>query len=194
MSNAAALKPVYSPIDLQSRPLAWKIGAVVLGTLFLALASYVEVPMLPVPVNMQTFAVALIGALYGWRLGAVTVVAWLGQAALGMPVLSGGAAGAHHFVGPTAGYLFAFPLAAALSGWLAERGWNGNRVVFAFVGMLLSNAACLVLGAAWLAAMIGLEPAIVHGVTPFLVGAVLKSALGAAILKLLARGTMRAAE
>lgn len=194
MNTAAALKPAHSPIDLQGRSLAWKVGAVVLGTLFLALASYVEVPMLPVPVNMQTFAVALIGALYGWRLGAVTVVAWLGQAALGMPVLSGGAAGAHHFVGPTAGYLFAFPLAAALSGWLAERGWNGNRVVLAFVGMLMSNAVCLALGAAWLAAMIGLEPAIVHGVTPFLVGAVLKSALGAAILKLLARGTMRAAE
>ncbi|WP_159589107.1 biotin transporter BioY [Chelativorans xinjiangense] len=196
MSTTAAptLKPVYSPLDLQNRSLAWQVGGIVVGTLFLAVSSYIEVPMVPVPVNMQTFAVALVGALYGWRLGAITIIAWLGQAALGMPVLSGGAAGAHHFVGPTAGYLFAFPLAGALAGWLAERGWNGNRPVLAFVGMLLSNTVCLALGAAWLAVMIGLEQAIVHGVTPFLAGAVLKSALGAATLALLARGKARSSE
>ncbi|TJV18529.1 MAG: biotin transporter BioY, partial [Mesorhizobium sp.] len=117
--------------------LSWQIGAVVLGTVFLALASYIEVPMVPVPVTMQTFAVTLIGAVYGWRLGAATIVAWLVEGAIGLPVLSGGAAGAHHFVGPTAGYLFAFPVVGALTGWLAERGWNGNRPWLAFVSMLL---------------------------------------------------------
>lgn len=196
MNNAGApvLKPVYSPLDLSSRSLAWQVGAVVVGTLFLALCSYIEVPMVPVPINMQTFGVALIGALYGWRLGAITVVAWLAQAAVGMPVLSGGAAGAHHFVGPTAGYLFAFPLSAALAGWLAEKGWNGKRPILAFVSMMLSNAVCLAIGAAWLAVVIGFEQAIIHGVTPFLAGAVLKSALGAATLALLARGKMRSAK
>ncbi len=192
-SAAAAIKPLATPFDLQSRPLSWKIAAVVFGTLLLTVSSYIEVPMVPVPVTMQTFAVALVGALYGWRLGALTVMAWLGQAMLGMPVLSGGAGGAQHFMGPTAGYLFAFPLAAALCGWLAERGWNGNRPIRAFIGMLLSNAVCLLFGAAWLAPMIGLEQAITLGVTPFLVGAVLKSALGAAVLKLMARGRMRPA-
>lgn len=196
MSNMAApiLNPVYSPLDLQSRPLIWQIGAVVVGSLFLALCSWIEVPMVPVPINMQTFGVALVGALYGWRLGAITIVAWLTQAAVGMPVLSGGAAGAHHFVGPTAGYLFAFPIAGALTGWLAERGWNGTRPVLAFVSMVLGNAVCLVLGAAWLATVIGPEQAIVHGVMPFLVGAVLKSALGAAVLALFMRGKIRSAE
>lgn len=196
MSNVAAptLKPVYSPLDLQSRPLAWQVGAVVVGSLFLALCSWIEVPMIPVPINMQTFGVALVGALYGWRLGAITIIAWLAQAAVGMPVLSGGAAGAYHFVGPTAGYLFAFPLVGALTGWLAEQGWNGKRPVLAFMSMLLGNAVCLALGATWLAIVIGLEQAIVHGVTPFLVGAVLKSALGAATLALLMRSKPRAAE
>jgi biotin transport system substrate-specific component len=191
-ASADALKPVYSPLDLHSRPIAWRVGAVILGTLFLAVSSYIEVPMVPVPVTMQTFAVTLIGALYGWRLGAITVTAWLIEAALGMPVLSGGAAGAHHFVGPTAGYLFAFPLAAALVGWLAERGWNGGRPALAFTGMLAGNTACLAFGAAWLAVLIGAEQAIIHGVTPFLVGAALKSALGAAVLALLARKTRAA--
>jgi biotin transport system substrate-specific component len=143
---------------------------------------------------MQTFAVALVGALYGWRLGGITIVAWLVEGAVGLPVLAGGASGLQHFVGPTGGYLFAFPVAGALMGWLAQRGWNGNRVVRAFLGMLLSNAVCLLLGAAWLAVLIGPERAIVHGVMPFLVGALLKSALGAATLKLLARGRMRAPE
>ncbi|MBL8594005.1 MAG: biotin biosynthesis protein BioY [Kaistia sp. SCN 65-12] len=193
MSNAASLTPAFSPLDLQSRPLAWRVGAVLLGTLFLALSSYVEVPMVPVPVTMQTFAVMLVGALYGWRLGALTIIAWLAEAAVGLPVLSGGAAGAHHFVGPTAGYLFAFPVAGALVGWLAERGWNGRKPVLAFVGMLLGNALCLVVGGAWLAVLFGAEVAWTSGVAPFIVGGVLKSALGAALLALLVRGKPRTA-
>ena len=177
-------KPSFSPLRLQTRSLGWQVGAVVLGTLFLALSSYIVVPMVPVPVTMQTFAVTLIGALYGWRLGAMTIAAWLVEGAVGFPVLAGGAAGASHFVGPTGGYLFAFPLVGALVGWLAERGWNGNRVMLAFAAMVLGNLACLVLGTAWLAVMIGLEQAITFGFLPFLVGGLLKSALGAATLKL----------
>jgi biotin transport system substrate-specific component len=173
------------PLSMKNRSPAWKVGAVILGTVFLALSSYVEVPMVPVPVTMQTFAVALIGALYGWRLGGITITVWLVEGALGLPVLAGGASGAHHFVGPTAGYLFAFPIAGMIMGWLAERGWTGHRVGFAFFGMLISNVICLVLGAIWLAALIGMEQAVMAGVVPFLVGAVLKSALGTMVLKLI---------
>lgn len=193
MSKAAAqsIKPVFSPLDLQSRPLAWRIAAIFLGNAILVLSSYIEVPMVPVPITMQTFAVTLVGALYGWRLGAVTVIAWLAEGAAGMPVLAGGAAGALHFIGPTGGYLFAFPLAAALTGWLAEKGWNGNHLIWAFLSMVLGNMACLVVGGAWLAAMIGAEKAIMLGVVPFLIGAALKSALGAALLRLVAPGSMR---
>jgi len=180
----SSTKPSFSPLRLQTRSLGWQVGAVVLGTLFLALSSYIEVPMVPVPVTMQTFAVTLIGALYGWRLGAITIAAWLVEGAVGFPVLAGGAAGISHFVGPTGGYLFAFPLVGALVGWLAERGWNGSRVLLAFAAMVLGNLACLVLGTAWLAVMIGLEQAITFGFLPFLVGGLLKSALGAATLKL----------
>lgn len=164
-----------------------KTLAVLIGTLFLAVSSYVEVPMIPVPMTMQTFAVALVGAVYGWRLGGITIAAWLLEGAIGLPVLAGGAAGAHHFIGPTAGYLFAFPLAGIAAGWLAERGWNGERVVLAFANMLISNIICLVIGAAWLSVLIGAQEAVVAGVVPFLTGAILKSALGAVSLKLLSR-------
>ena len=181
----SSAKPAFSPLRLQSRSLTWKIGAVIIGSLFLALSSYIEVPMVPVPVTMQTFAVTLIGALYGWRLGALTIAAWLVEGAVGFPVLAGGDAGVLHFVGPTGGYLFSFPLVGAVVGWLAERGWNGNRVILAFIAMLIGNLLCLVLGTAWLAVMIGAGKAVTFGFLPFIVGGLLKSALGAATLKLL---------
>jgi len=75
-TSTPASKPAFSPLDLQNAPLALRSLAVVLGTGILAAASYVSVPMIPVPITMQTLAVTLIGALYGWRLGAATVVAW----------------------------------------------------------------------------------------------------------------------
>lgn len=181
-------------LDVQNFTLPWKIAAVFFGTLFLTLSSYIEVPMIPVPITMQTFAVMLVGALYGWRLGGITIVAWLMEGALGLPVLAGGAAGAQHFLAATGGYLFAFPVAGMAVGWLTERGWNGQRVWLSFLAMLIGNAICLVLGAAWLAVLIGAEQAIMAGVVPFVIGGILKSGLGAMTLKLLTRDTKNNAE
>lgn len=183
-----ALRPRFSPLAPESRSLGWQVGAVLVGSALLAASSHIKVPMYPVPMTMQTFAVTLIGALYGWRLGAVTILAWLSQAALGLPVLAGGAAGLASFAGPTAGYLLAFPVAGALTGWLAARGWNGNRMGWAFASMLLGNALCIVLGTAWLSLSIGAEKAIALGALPFIVGAVVKSALAASTLALWSRG------
>jgi biotin transport system substrate-specific component len=193
-TSAAALSKAYSPLNLEARSLPWQIAAVALGTIVLALSSHLAIPMVPVPVTMQTFAVAMIGALYGWRLGAITVLAWLGEAALGMPVLANGTGGLAPFVGPTAGYLYSFPLMAALAGWLAARGWNGDRPILAFVNFLLANALGLALGWAWLARIIGPEQALAAGVLPFIIGALLKSGLGAALLYALDFGRTRKAE
>jgi biotin transport system substrate-specific component len=193
-SSSQASRPAFSPLDLQNASLVWQGMAVLLGTGILAASSYIEVPMFPVPITMQTFAVTLIGALYGWRLGAATVIAWLVEAAAGMPVLAGGAGGPSPFVGPTAGYLFSFPVIAAMTGFLAEKGWNGHRPILAFLAMMLANLLCLVIGGVVLAFMIGAEKAFLLGVLPFLVGAALKSGLGAAVLRLLARGKARSAE
>ena len=133
---------------------------------------------------MQTFAVLMVGALYGWRLGGITVLAWLLEAALGMPVLAGGKGGIAPFIGPTAGYLFAFPVGAMLMGWLAARGWNGAHPLRAFWAMLLSTTLIVLLGGAWLSALIGPAKGWQLGVLPFLIGDVLKSAMGAATLAL----------
>lgn len=184
MSNIAVhTQPAFSPLLLKDRSLSTRIVAVAFGTLVLAISSQIEVPMIPVPITLQTLIVPMIGALYGWRLGLITILAWLGEAMVGLPVLAGGAGGIAYFAGPTAGYLVAFPVAGALSGYLAERGWNGHNVILAFASFLIANAVCLAMGGLWLASLIGLEKALAFGVTPFLLGAVIKSALGAAILK-----------
>lgn len=185
MPNSPAA-PARLPLSLDGASAPAKAAVVALGTLLLAASSWVEVPMVPVPMTMQTYAVLLVGALCGWRLGLATVLAWLGEAALGLPVLAGGAGGLAHFAGPTGGYLVAFPLAAALVGFCAERGWSrGNAPAFAV--MLAGHAVIFALGVAWLAGLIGLEKAIAFGFTPFLPGTVLKSALAVASLRLVPR-------
>ncbi|MFG6569068.1 MULTISPECIES: biotin transporter BioY [Sulfitobacter] len=194
LSTNAVAHSHLNAFNVQSYTVPWKVAAVLLGTLFLTVSSYIEVPMIPVPITMQTYAVMLIGALYGWRLGGLTIVAWLIEGALGLPVLAGGAAGAQHFLGATGGYLFAFPVAGMAVGWLTTRGWDGRHVWMSFVAMLIGNAICLILGAAWLALLIGAEQAIMLGVVPFVIGGILKSGLGAMTLKLLSREGHHTAE
>lgn len=176
----------FDPLRLGKRSLPLRIAFVLAGTFALAFASRITVPMVPVPITMQTFAVTMIGVLYGWRLGTLTVLAWLAQGMAGLPVLAGGTGGIASFAGPTAGYLVSFPLMAALTGWLSERGWTGAKVVRSFAAHFAANIFCLVLGGAWLATLIGAEKAMMLGVVPFVLGAVLKSALAAAALRAVA--------
>ncbi|MDM7978764.1 MAG: biotin transporter BioY [Rhizobium sp.] len=177
----------FDPLGISGRSLPVQAALLLFGTGVLALASQISVPMVPVPITMQTFALTMIGVLYGWRLGALTVLAWLGEAMMGLPVLANGGGGLAPFVGPTAGYLVAFPIIAALAGYLAEKGWTGSQVVKSFLAHFAANILCLVIGGAWLAYLIGAEKGLALGVTPFILGAVLKSALAAALLMALAR-------
>jgi biotin transport system substrate-specific component len=177
----------FDPLGISGRSLPMQAALLLFGTGVLALASQVSVPMVPVPITLQTLAITMIGVLYGWRLGALTVLAWLGEAMMGLPVLAGGSGGLAPFVGPTAGYLAAFPIIAALAGYLANKGWTGSHVVRSFLAHLSANILCLAIGGAWLGYLIGAEKGLALGVTPFILGAVLKSALAAALLMALAR-------
>jgi biotin transport system substrate-specific component len=185
MSRPAAdtLGSAFDPLRLSDRSVAIKLVAVLFGTALMTASSYVSVPMIPVPMTMQTLAATLIGALYGWRLGALTIAVWLMQGALGLPVFSNGTGGIARLIGPTGGYLFGFIIAAALTGWLAQRGWTGDRIVRSFFSMLAGTAVIMLMGWAWLANMIGPEKAFWAGIVPFVLGGIVKSALGAAILK-----------
>jgi biotin transport system substrate-specific component len=167
-------------------PTDWLKSAalVVAFSLLTALAAQVVIPLpwTPVPLTGQTFAVLLTGALLGSRLGALAMLAYLAEGAAGLPFFRAGAGGVGHLLGPTAGYLLAFPAAAFVTGLLAERGWD-RRFLTAAAAMALGSVVILAGGWAWLAFSFGSAArAFELGVAPFLVGDVVKIALAAALL------------
>ncbi|MDX9860935.1 MAG: biotin transporter BioY [Rhodospirillales bacterium] len=150
------------------------------GSLLLTASAKIQVPFWPVPMTMQTFAVLVIGMTYGPRLGVATVVLYLAQGAIGLPVFAGMAAGPTYLAGPTGGYLAGFMASAFIVGRLARRGWGRNLLqgVAAFV---IGDVVLFAFGMAWLSVLAGFETAIAAGLLPFLPGEALKIALAAAL-------------
>jgi biotin transport system substrate-specific component len=156
----------------------------ILGSALLWASAKAQVPMWPVPMTMQSFVVLAIGFAYGSRLGAATVLLYLAQGAAGLPVFAGTpekGIGLAYMFGTTGGYLAGFVLSAWLCGFLAERGW-GRSLATLTGAMLLGSAVLFVPGVLWLATFVGFEKALAFGLTPFLVGAAVKAALGVAVL------------
>ncbi len=135
------------------------------GALLLAITARVQIPFYPVPMTMQTFAVLLLGATLGWRLAGATVLLYLAEGALGLPVFANGG-GLTYFTGPTAGFLFGFLFAATAMGWLAEKGWD-RSIITTVAAMLIGEAIIFSLGVGWLASFVGLEKAATLGFVPF---------------------------
>jgi biotin transport system substrate-specific component len=126
--------------------------------------------------------VLLIGAAYGWRLGAATVLLYLVEGALGLPVFAGPVAGPAYMAGPTGGFLLGFLAAAVVTGFMAERGWNrsGLRIL---AMMTAGHVVLFAFGLAWLCSLMPLGAAWAAGVAPFVAATVLKTALAAAIMQ-----------
>lgn len=151
------------------------------GTALLALSAKIQVPFWPVPMTMQSFVVLVLGMAYGWRLAGATLLLYLAEGALGLPVFASGA-GLAYLAGPTGGYLLGFLLAAVLLGWLAERGWD-RSVLWTLVAMVIGNIVIFAPGVAWLSVLMGdLAKAIGAGLTPFLAASLFKTGLAAAVL------------
>lgn len=165
--------------SLASSNRAVKVATVVFGSLLIAAASQIEVPFFPVPMTMQTFAVLLVGLLLGARLGAAAVLAYLAEAAIGMPVLSGGDTLMTLLVKPTtAGYLVGFVGAAFVAGLIAER--TAGRLWGVVAAAVAGEAVLMTLGVAFLAWLIGFESAVTYGFLPFVLGDLLKIVLAVA--------------
>jgi biotin transport system substrate-specific component len=160
-------------------------GWAVIGSLILWASAKVSVPFWPVPMTLQTGAVALIAAAYGWRLGAATVLLYLIEGALGLPVFEGTPAkgiGLAYMTGTTGGYLLGFVIEAALIGWLAELGADRNPFKL-FGAMVLGDAIVFCLGLAWLGAVVGWDkPILQWGFYPFVLGDLVKVALAACLI------------
>ena len=172
----ADLAPTARPADALLRGAALAL----LGTLVLVASAKVQVPFYPVPMTLQTLAVLTLGALFGARLAAATLALYLGEGLVGLPVFAGAAAGPAYVVGPTGGYLVGFLLAAALVGWLAERGWTRGWLL-ALAAMTLGHVVIFAAGFAWLAPVFGVTKAWAVGVAPFAAATVAKTLLAAAL-------------
>lgn len=159
---------------------------VVAVTALTALAAQWYIPMWPVPITGQTLVVLLGGAALGWKAGAAAQILYLAVGAAGIPVFTEASSGVDVLWGPaatTAGYLFAFPVAAALVGWMAER--HHDRRFWTTVGAFVLGSAVIYMGGliGLMSVLdIGLGEALSVGVYPFLVGDALKAALAGALL------------
>jgi biotin transport system substrate-specific component len=150
------------------------------ASLLTALAAQVTmpVPWSPVPITGQTFAVLLSGAVLGARRGLLAQCLYLAEGAVGLPVFAAGGAGAAALLGPTGGYLVAFPLAAGLTGALAERGWD-RRFATMMAAMLLASGVIFAFGLVVLAGFVPGDRLLAAGLLPFLPGDLVKATLAA---------------
>jgi biotin transport system substrate-specific component len=156
---------------------------IVLGTALLTGSAKINLPLPYVPMTLQTLVVLSIGAAYGWGLGAATIMVYLVEGAIGLPVFAGPLGGLAPLMGPTAGYLIGFVAAAFTTGWLSERGWDRSMPLL-FVAMGIGHLIILGCGFAWLAfgIKLGPEKAWLVGIAPFVPASVIKSALAAALI------------
>jgi biotin transporter BioY len=140
----------------------------------------VYLPISPVPITGQTFAVLMLAALLGSRRGVMAIIAYLAEGALGLPVFAGGI-GPAVLIGPTGGYLVGFAAVAYVVGRLAEMGWD-RRVSTTIAAMLAGEIVLYTFGVCWLAFMTNIRTALSVGLYPFIAGDILKVIFAAAVL------------
>lgn len=161
----------------------------------IAIAAQVAIPLpfTPVPLTLQPLAVIFLGAALGSTRAAAAAALYLLEGFAGLPVFAQGHGGAIWLTGATAGYLFSYPFAAWLAGFVSERGW-GNSIVRAVTGMLAALAVIYAGGWSWLALLTGARNAYIAGVAPFVVADIVKVAVGASLLpfaeKIIARASV----
>lgn len=172
---------------------ARKAAITVLGSLFLAAVSQIQVPFFPVPMTLQTLGVMLIGITFGFRLATATVALYLIEGLIGLPVFAGFSFGPAVFIGGTGGYLFGFLAAAALMGFMADRG-----ITKSWLGMIATLAvgqvAIFGLGIAYLAYLYGFDKSLEYGLYPFVLGDLLKTAIALLMGKGVLKGASRFAK
>ena len=162
-----------------------QIILIIAGIAALAVAAKIKIPMFPVPMTMGTFAVLSIGAAYGMRLGLATIIGYMLIGVFGFDVFAGSSAetfGMTYMMGGTGGYLVGYVLAILALGYAARQGWDRSIGKMAFA-MVLGNVLIYVPGLVWLAVLYGTDaPIFTWGLTPFLLGDLVKLALAALLL------------
>lgn len=187
MSNQLGIeKPLIDRVV--SRSFIHDVALVFGGAALTAVLAQIAIPMWPVPITGQTFAVLLVGAVLGVSRGALSLIAYLAIGAAGLPVFSGLASGLTF--GPTFGYLAGFVAAAAVVGFFAQLGWQ-KRWVGVIASFVIGNLVIYAFGLSWLALSLGtlglandLNAVLTAGLIPFVIGDAIKIALAALALPL----------
>lgn len=186
--SGSALAPALWPAGVN--PLVRNVILLLAGVGILTLSAKVQVPFWPVPMTMTTFAVLIIGAAYGSRLGVATIVAYIAVGMTGLPVFAGPVAGPAYLVGTTAGFIWGYIPAALVVGLAADRGWDRSPAKLG-LAMFVGDALIFILGFVWLSWFaqlasggngIGIAGAWANGVEPFLLGDLTKIAIAALLI------------
>lgn len=186
MAIATTMRPLVSlalPKKGAAR-LATQLLLAIVGTLVLTLSAKTRVLLGPVDISMQTLAVFLIAAAFGMRLGVATLLLYMAEGAMGLPVFQGTpekGIGIAYMLGSTGGYLAGFVVMAAIVGWAADRGWDRHPIKL-FNAILVAEIVMMAMGFAWLALLIGPEKSWQLGVVPFIVGDLIKVGLAASLV------------
>lgn len=199
MSQAAnpthALAPRWT-LSALNETLAGKLTLVLAGSLFVALCAHasVRLPFTPVPLTLGDLAVILVGMALGPVAGFASMIAYLAEGAAGAPVFNpGGGGGLIQLLGPTGGYLFAYPLAALIAGAVVRTrslpGLRAARFAAGLIAASLGSALIVLSGVCWLAVLLHLRAgsAFTLGAVPFLPGQLVKIAAAAGIYATLHR-------
>ena len=183
MNTSIARSETLLEVALAPMDIVRQVGLVVGFSLLTALAAQVAIPIGPIPITGQTFAVLLTGALLGSRLGALAIIAYLVEGASGLPFFAGGTGGLAHLVGPAGGYLVAFPAAAYVTGAFAEHDWD-RQFFSAVLAMLIGSLVIIFCGWGWfsLSTRTNALTAFRFTVLPFIPGDIIKIVLAAAVL------------
>jgi biotin transport system substrate-specific component len=180
-STGALIDAVVPRPGARASVLLRDAGIVLGASVLMALLAQLTIPLPVVPITGQTLGVLLFGASLGSKKGSLAMLAYLAEGALGAPVFAGGAGGIAVLVGPTAGYLYGFVVAAFVVGWLAERGLDRNPFTAA-VAMLVGTVAMYAVALPWLSFYVPGDELLSVGLLPFIPGALVKLVLAAALL------------
>jgi len=166
----------------RSSSLAKQAGIVLCASVVIAVCArlYLPLPFTPVPLTLGNFAVLLVGLTLGSRRGFAAAALYLGWGAMGLPVFSSaGPGGVTQMLGPTGGYLWAYPVMAFLAGWIAERGHSSFARNLA--AAVIAELALFAGGISWLAIVThSWQRAAMFGLYPFFFAEVVKVMLAAA--------------
>jgi biotin transport system substrate-specific component len=187
MSIIRSEATLWNRLEPLAKPRSRRVAGVVAFAVLTALGAKIALPIAGtvVPFTFQPLVVLLAGGLLGARLGAASQVLYLSAGMAGLPVFAGPVAGAAYLLGPTGGYLLAYPLAAFVVGALAGRG-----LLATLFGLLAGLAVIYAGGVSWLAALGGWSTAVAWGLAPFVVADLVKAAMALVIVTRLRAKTL----